>query len=248
MPDIVIARHNEDISWIKHIPKQYDIHLYDKGIPLGIGSSSRRLASHITLSNIGRESDTYLHHMLHHMSSNDSFTVFTQGDPFEHSPNFLSLLHYPFNTDIWGYASQWKSGLPPKHLITEHIIKTGEPTRNETFSLFNWAPIFSSDIGAMQISEHYAKAYKVTEGINIAADFFHRIGYTEAMQRARKASIGEFAYAALFGVRNSVAKRIPKEILAATANEVRTHAIAGYIMERLWLHFFGRPFLNITNI
>lgn len=248
MPDIVIARYNEDVSWIEHIPEQYNIHLYEKGMPLDIGASSRKLATHTTLPNIGRESDTYLHHLLHHMQSNESFTVFTQGDPFEHSPNFLSLLHYPFDTDIWGYASQWKSGLPPEHLITEHLVKTGEPTRNETFSLFNWAPIYSPDIGAMQISEHYAKAYKVPKGINIAADFFHRIGYAEAMHRAQKAAIGQFAYAALFGVRNSIAKRIPKEILAAAANEVRTQQIGGYIMERLWLHFFGHPFFDITSI
>ncbi|RDI39776.1 DUF3431 domain-containing protein [Gluconacetobacter liquefaciens] len=245
MPDLVIARYNEDVSWLVNVPDDFNIFLYNKGDELDISNIRSKLKGYFRIQNIGRESDTYLLHIIHNMGKTDSFTVFSQGDPFEHSPDFLRLLTHRFADDAWGYSSQWKQGFPPAHLIETHIARTGQPTRNEIFSLYNWGPIYSFDEGAFLISRLYFSFYGVENGTNIAADFFGRIGYEAARHKAAQATLGEFPYAAIFGVRNSVVSHISNDIFLRALHEVRTNQMAGHIMERLWLHFFGRPFISI---
>ena len=60
--EIVVARYNEDLEWLKKIPKEYKITIYNKGLDdiKNIPSS----ATITKLPNIGRESHTYLYHMI----------------------------------------------------------------------------------------------------------------------------------------------------------------------------------------
>jgi len=155
MPDLVIARYNEDVSWLSQVPDGYNIFLYNKGDDIDLSSIRHKIHQYVKLENIGRESDTYLLHMLGNMSTTDSYTVFSQADPFEHSPDFLHLLHQSFEGTAWGYSSQWKYNFPPEHLIKSYMAKTGKPTRDEIFSLYNWGPIYSYDEGAFLISNLY---------------------------------------------------------------------------------------------
>lgn len=105
--EIVISRYNEDVSWISNINPDIKIHLYNKGEQL----SSYRCA---TLPNIGRESNTYLHHICTNYHNLSDIIFFFQGHPFDHTGNCLPIvnngpevwnkqkqLHYP---GYWGYA------------------------------------------------------------------------------------------------------------------------------------------------
>ena len=64
---IVIAKYKEDISWVKDLKYPYIIYDKSKDIP-----------------NIGRESETYLRFILENYDTLPDYTVFLQGNPFDH--------------------------------------------------------------------------------------------------------------------------------------------------------------------
>lgn len=79
---LVVAKYKENIKWIDEV-NGYEVVIYDKS-----GSKSK----HKKLENIGRESHSYLHFIIENYDNLPEYTVFTQGNPFDHCPMFLKLL------------------------------------------------------------------------------------------------------------------------------------------------------------
>jgi hypothetical protein len=79
---IVVARYNEDISWLT--PYQDLCVIYNKGNEIELPN--------IPLLNMGREAHTYLHHIIENYENLDDITIFTQGNPFDHCPNFVEKI------------------------------------------------------------------------------------------------------------------------------------------------------------
>ena len=81
---IVVARYNEDIAWLK--PLMDHCVIYNKGPALG-------LKNEISLPNVGRESHTYLYHIIQNYDSLTDIVVFTQARISDHrgsnDPNYL---------------------------------------------------------------------------------------------------------------------------------------------------------------
>ncbi|MBG0777527.1 MAG: DUF3431 domain-containing protein [Desulfovibrionaceae bacterium] len=81
---LVIARYQEDVSWVA--AAGHPAVVYDKsGTPpapadLGLGPDSNV----VPLPNVGRETHTYLTHILSEWDRLAEVTVFCQGDPFAH--------------------------------------------------------------------------------------------------------------------------------------------------------------------
>lgn len=73
--DLVVARYNENLDWIQS--KYSRIFIYNKGEPL-------KRKDEILLKNIGRESQSYLHHIVQNYNNLNDLTIFTQGDPGVH--------------------------------------------------------------------------------------------------------------------------------------------------------------------
>jgi hypothetical protein len=72
--EIVVARCREDVSWTEELG--FPVTVYDKsGAP-----------GPLALPNIGRESHTYLSHILRRYDDLAAYTVFVQGAPFDHMP------------------------------------------------------------------------------------------------------------------------------------------------------------------
>lgn len=101
--DVVIARYNEDISWTQKL--HYNVFIYNKG---------SELPNSIKLPNVGRESHTYIEHVLRHYDTMDpnGITVFSQGSISD------TLMYYK----IYG---------KPEHV---HIIELSEEAREKDFS------------------------------------------------------------------------------------------------------------------
>lgn len=81
--ELVVARYDEDLAWLKRVPKEFRITVYDKGDGCSGG---------IRLINEGREAHTYLHHLTERYNSLADVTVFVQGHPFDHAPNLHKRL------------------------------------------------------------------------------------------------------------------------------------------------------------
>ena len=71
---LIIARYNEDLSWLEEF-KDFKIIVYNKGEKI----SGNLFYEVINLENKGRESHTWLHHIVKNYSNLNEFNVFLQG-------------------------------------------------------------------------------------------------------------------------------------------------------------------------
>lgn len=80
--ELVVARYNEDLNWLRRVPKPIRVTVYDKSgtEPVYPGATP--------LPNVGREAHTYLHHIVSRYDSLSDWTIFCQGKPFDHAYDF----------------------------------------------------------------------------------------------------------------------------------------------------------------
>lgn len=86
MIELVLARHTEDVSWVKEVLRaELTATIYNK--------SGHEEHGQISLENKGREGWTYLHHILENYGAFEDWTVFSQANPFDHCDNFVEILN-----------------------------------------------------------------------------------------------------------------------------------------------------------
>lgn len=85
--ELVVARYNENLKWLDTIPSDVKVTVYNKGQHLEYPNTP--------LQNIGRESDTYLQHIILNYNNIADRTIFVQGDPFYHVDNLLENIQKP---------------------------------------------------------------------------------------------------------------------------------------------------------
>ena len=85
---IVVARYNEDLEWTKNF---LNVIVYNKGTPL------TQDFNEILLDNFGREGHTCYKHIYDNYDNLADYTIFLQGNPFDHSPNIISNLNNYIN-------------------------------------------------------------------------------------------------------------------------------------------------------
>ena len=81
--ELVVARYDEDLAWLKRVPREFRITIYDKGDDSSGG---------IPLKNEGREAHPYLNPLTERYDSLADVTVFVQGRPFDHAPDLHDRL------------------------------------------------------------------------------------------------------------------------------------------------------------
>jgi hypothetical protein len=92
--ELVVARCEEDLRWLRRVPEKIRVTIYNKGSELKSGSAipEREGTRVLQLPNIGREAHTYLAHLTECRESLAPVTVFCQGHPFDHAPDFHQCL------------------------------------------------------------------------------------------------------------------------------------------------------------
>ena len=76
--ELVVARYQEDLAWLRRVPRAVRVQVYDKGG--GVSGAQ-------VLPNVGREAHTYLHHFVTRYDELADLTVCVQGKPFDHVPD-----------------------------------------------------------------------------------------------------------------------------------------------------------------
>jgi hypothetical protein len=97
--ELVVARYNENLDWLSQVSHKYNITIYNKGEG-DIG---------IKLLNVGRESDTYLTHIINNYDNLADITVFCQGNPFDHQADFINNINHEIfklikNNDFYNFC------------------------------------------------------------------------------------------------------------------------------------------------
>ena len=89
---LIVARYNENVEWTKEFT---NVIIYNKGNKLTDEFNQ------IFLNNDGREGHTYYKYIYDNYDNLSDYTIFLQGNPFEHSPNIINNLHkYINNKDL----------------------------------------------------------------------------------------------------------------------------------------------------
>jgi hypothetical protein len=85
--EIVVAYYKENIEWLENV-KDYKITIYNK--------SYIDIPNTIKLENVGREMNTYFHHIIENYDNLSDVIFFTQGNPLDHVSNYIDILNgYP---------------------------------------------------------------------------------------------------------------------------------------------------------
>jgi hypothetical protein len=110
---IVVARYNEELAWTEPLSRSFDLYIYNKGEPLPAATPGRVCQ----LPNVGRESHTYLTHLIDHYENLPDLLVFMQGriddlGPWVHADPMryaAQALQYGFSASAYTVMnpSQW---------------------------------------------------------------------------------------------------------------------------------------------
>ena len=85
---IVVARYNEDLDWLNNYRKW--IIVYNKGKRL---KDEEKYYKVYNIKNVGRESHTYLYHIINNWDNLSNNTLFIQGKSYDHD-NFINIKYY----------------------------------------------------------------------------------------------------------------------------------------------------------
>ena len=258
--EIVVARYNENLDWLKKIKKSKDLKItvYNKG-PDDID------VPFIQLPNIGRESHTYLYHIINNYDKLADQTIFCQGDSIFHSPDFLDLINKyrkKFEPVQPLSAWYWPDKVPP-HYEPNPPIPTLEATKNlwlggkarvhVEYMNNDFITIYPYHYFEFIITE-ITKKYKLLYGINNILQF--------NVERFRLKNVNldylvPICYAALFSINkqaildNSVDfyNNIMSILIYDNRNLYKNVKLDhGLILERLWLVIFNYKKYNKNYI
>ena len=119
---LVVARYNEDVSWVRDFPKKI---IYNKGDITSIPEDLREYV--VNLENVGREAHTYLYHIIHNWDKLDNVTIFSQGKYSDHINLSPKQFKEQFSNIVGGSTNYSDSRL------------WGGASRNYNFNLKEWS-------------------------------------------------------------------------------------------------------------
>lgn len=122
MKELVVAKYKEDVSWTQGFNGIVTIYNKDE--------KSRDKYS-LNLPNIGRESHTYLYHIIKNYHQLSDVTIFSQGDPSPHLPGESPLkLYNNLSDNMKGFHPwAWYGGIKPQRYYGD--LLPGEDDRRE---------------------------------------------------------------------------------------------------------------------
>lgn len=239
IPKIVIARYNENISWAIDKFKDRCI-IYDKGNNLQ--NNSCQIIYRPNRPIFGRESETYLYHIITNYDNLDEYTIFTQGDPFKHSPSFLQIIdnlnknqtykNYQPLSCIWLENSE----VPPIEYIKYDkscYIDNKYPIYMELID-DNLCQVLYPDYGIMPIIQEFKKLHR----IKVQDKILPYITKILLLENKVRTSYLKFNWGAIFGVHKDNIKQHSKEFYENLYTFSIKHRTHGFMLERLWYTIF----------
>jgi hypothetical protein len=256
--EIVVARYNENLDWLKKIKKSKDIKItvYNKG-PSDID------VPFIQLPNIGRESHTYLYHIINNYDKLADQTIFCQGDSIFHSPDFLDLINkyrtkfepvQPL-TAFYSEAIDRQLEQPPKPVVeaTKNLWINGKARVHVEYMDNNFTPIypyFYTDIMIQKLVEKFKSVYGIQNPFKFNVERFR-------LKNVDLDYLFPMSYAAIFAVNKEAIQDnsvdFYNNIMSILIYDIRPGVFdkpmdQGLFLERLWLTIFNYKKYNKNYI
>lgn len=230
--ELVVARFEEDLAWLSKVPASIAITVYNKG------SSCQNLPQRalvFSIPNMGRESHTMSLHCAAMMDVLADYTVFTQGDPFEHSPCFLELLEQSTPRHNVAMSCKYLNEVPPLAIQNK---PANFKQRAEKFNMYTLDALEFRDSGTQGFYDRYLKINELCPGQSVMHHYFETL-----LGLPRHVSphdyIGEFAYGAIIGVLKAGIQQHSPEIYMEIMHQSARDWCIGYVIERSWMLLFN---------
>lgn len=214
--DLVVARYTEDLGWLRHLSFRPRIFVYNKGpelsadLPMFAGLDVQI----VPLPNVGRESHSYLQHIIAHHAEPADVTIFVQGKLDDLGRNVFADLHdYVAPALADGFAASD---------MEFHFTRLGR----------------DSDIrGKLMADPKYAQVFANGQ-IGLAAQDFN--GFARALL-GRLPQVMVVSFQGCFAVSRAAIRQHPPAFYAALQAELAGHGNPeiGHYMERLWCSLFS---------
>lgn len=143
----IIARYSEDLSWIQpYLPFFDKVFVYNKGNDITINATHVVI---IKLPNVGRETHTYIHHIIENYDRLGDVNVFTQGSVFDkiNKESLEMLIHNGIAPKIVTLDMDWHE------TIDQHF---GQPSPCGKGLLYTaYGPMLSTNLTLQQYCEKF---------------------------------------------------------------------------------------------
>lgn len=244
--EIVISCFREDLSWIESIPSDIDITIYRKDEHHNPyqGLKKKILFKEIILPNDGRETDTYLYHIINNYNNLKKHTIFTQGNPFPHNPNFIELLREKNNfEDLQPLSTQINVGLPPSSLFDLNIDNSiNHFSELKIFcpliSIYTLAPIHFYDPPIGWMYGESLKFLSLKEGQSPIKELLRTCDFKLNFNKMKISSVHHWCMGAIFSVNKKRILQHSKKSYELLKEINKSNYSIGYLMERSWMLLF----------
>jgi hypothetical protein len=248
--DVVVARYMEDVQWLRDVLPMSSVsrvYLYNKGpadVPQDILQHAK--THYYELENKGRESDTYLNHIVRCYDFNlGDRIVFVQGDPFDQAPDFMEFmtLHERWDPVYQPISSIWflEYDVPPREFFDTYGTRFGDSATvlEIDYYMDSLDNLGFRDVGLAGIIDDYltdpgcVERPAVQEGIiqDVVAKYKIPI-------KPKGKNVGTFHYGCMFAVPKSSIKKHDVDLYKRLLEFTDSCANAGNILERLWSMIF----------
>lgn len=240
----IFARYNESIDWIYDHPfiANHSI-IYNKGETLLPKEGFKTEICNISNEpKYGRESDTYLYHIINNFNLLNDYLFFSQADPFDHCPEFISIVKYIIDKKIYKnyqpLSCGWKISerVPPVENVlydTREYIN-GYKLYMETVDQRLY-PIGYTDHGILPTLQQFRSKH----GINNSYDTLKFI-YSILKLNTPYCGLLKFNYGGIFGVNKQQIIKNTIDYYTFLRMFVHQDWSHGFILERLWYTIFSK--------
>ena len=234
---LLIARYREDLTWLEDVPVDFEVVVLNKGEALPLLRNNVEI---IPSDNVGREAEAYVNYIVRNYEDLPDRIIFTQGDPFEHSPFFLDLIEeFKSWQGFQPLTLQFKDYLPPKHVRAEYDrIANDNRIWVDRAECFTMNTVFYDDPDFRVFAERYRIYNGLDASDNLVTHFLTSSGFqvsaTEAIDEVN------FSFGAIFSVDSVMVKKHAKLAYSTLLNRFRedNDDSLPYIAERCWMALF----------